>query len=128
MLTVTVEDHANAVILHCRGRLVKGSETPLLCEAVHRYGQDISVDLSAVTAIDAAGLGALISLQAAGVYIRLLNPSKAVRELLHLTTADTLFDISQTEVPELESSHSQLSQTDCTKKRGLPFFSPLAAT
>jgi anti-anti-sigma factor len=95
MLTVTVEDHASAVVVRCRGRLVKGSETPLLCEAIHRYGQDISVDLSAVTAIDARGLGALISLQTAGVYVRLLNPSKPVRDLLELTTADTLFDIAE---------------------------------
>jgi anti-anti-sigma regulatory factor len=33
------------------------------------------LDLTQVDAIDAAGIGALASLQAAGVYLKLMNPT-----------------------------------------------------
>jgi len=44
----------------------------LLCAVIQQHGRDIIVDLSGVTAIDAAGIGALVSLQAAGTYLRLV--------------------------------------------------------
>jgi anti-anti-sigma factor len=55
------------------------------------------VDLSGVTAIDAAGIGALISLRAAGTYLRLVDPSETVRRVLRLTNLDSVFDISESE-------------------------------
>ena len=58
------------------------------------------MDLSGVTAIDAAGIGALVSLQAAGTYLRLVRPSMAVRQVLRLTTLDSIFEISESECTE----------------------------
>jgi len=51
--------------VRCYGGLVYGRESALLCAAVPHHRRDIIVDLSGVTAIDAAGIGALVSLQAA---------------------------------------------------------------
>ena len=99
MLTVSVEDLGKNVILRCAGRLVRGDEGAILCAALRHRGRDIALDLERVEAIDAAGLGALISLQAAGVYLRLLNPTRAVRELLRVTQMDSIFEIE-----ELQSS------------------------
>ena len=93
MLHVTVEDLGSNVILHCAGRIVRGHETAILCGAVRHAGKNITLDLSRVEAIDAAGVGALISLQAAGIYVLLLNPTKAVREVLKITGLESVFEI-----------------------------------
>ena len=93
MLHVSVENSGENVVLHCAGRIVRGHETAILCAAVRQHGRSIFLDLSRVEAIDAAGIGALISLQAAGIYLQLLNPTKAVREVLRITNLDTVFEI-----------------------------------
>jgi anti-anti-sigma factor len=93
MFSVTVEDTGEVVVLHCQGSLVKGQETGVLCAAVKHHGREVVLDLSNVSTIDAAGIGALISLQTAGIYLRLENPTKAVREVLHLTGMDSVFEI-----------------------------------
>jgi anti-anti-sigma factor len=94
MLNVTVERFAETVILHCVGRIVRGDDTALLCAAVSQHACDIILDLEKTDAIDAAGIGALISLHAAGVYLRLINPSKPIREVLRLTHLDSIFEIA----------------------------------
>jgi len=93
MLRVTVEDSGDAVVLNCAGRIVRGEESAILCAAAQRYGRDIALDLSQVDAIDAAGVGALIALQAGGIYLRLRNPTKSVREVLRVTQLDSVFEI-----------------------------------
>jgi anti-anti-sigma regulatory factor len=52
-----------------------GLESTLLCAAVPHYGRDIIVDLSGVSAIEAAGIGALVSLQAAGESLTAATPA-----------------------------------------------------
>ncbi|MGC1784676.1 MAG: STAS domain-containing protein [Acidobacteriaceae bacterium] len=54
-------------ILRCQGRIVRGQETAILCAAAQQNGRDVILDLSQVNAIDAGGLGALVSLRAAGI-------------------------------------------------------------
>jgi anti-anti-sigma factor len=93
VLNVTVEKFAETVILHCAGRIVRGDETALLCAAVGQRGRNIILDLEKTDAIDAAGVGALISLHAAGVYLQLINPSKTIRDVLRLTQLDSIFEI-----------------------------------
>jgi anti-anti-sigma factor len=95
MLTVTVKDLSDAVILQCSGRLVRGEETTLLCSAVQQHGRTVILDLQGVDTIDAAGIGVLISLQAAGIYIKLINPNAQVRELLRITKLDSVFEICE---------------------------------
>jgi anti-anti-sigma factor len=94
MLNVTVEDRNNVVVLHCTGRIVRGDETALLCAAGRQHGRTVAIDLADVETIDAAGIGLLVSLQAAGIYLRLMNPNQNVREILKLTHLDSIFEVS----------------------------------
>jgi anti-anti-sigma factor len=100
VLDVTVESARGVVTVRCQGRLVRGQETALLCGVIQQHGRDIILDLSGVTAIDAAGIGALVSLQVAGTYLRLVGPSFAVRQVLRLTSLDSVFEISESECSE----------------------------
>ena len=94
MLTVNVEYSDQAAILHCQGRIVSGDETALLCAALAQEQPYVVLDLAEVSAIDAAGIGVLVSLQAAGVYLKLLSPTPQVREVLKVTQLDSIFEIS----------------------------------
>lgn len=93
MLSVTVEEFEQVAILHCSGRIVRGNETAILCAAVRRHGRDIILDLANVDALDAAGIGAFISLQAAGIYLTLKDPNVHVREVLRITGLESVFEI-----------------------------------
>lgn len=95
MLNVIVEDLNDIVVLRCTGRIVRGEETALLCAASQQHGRSVVLDLGGVDAIDAAGIGLLISLQAAGIYLRLMNPSQNVREMLRLTNLDSIFEFCE---------------------------------
>jgi anti-anti-sigma factor len=94
MLTVTVEHLNDIVVLRCTGRIVRGEETALLCVASQQRGP-VVVDLGRVDAMDAAGIGLLVSLQAAGIYLRLMNPNRNVREILRLTHLDSIFEVCE---------------------------------
>jgi len=94
VLNVTAENRDNTTTLKCRGRIVLGEETKLLCAALPHYGREIIVDLHDVTTLDAAGIGALVALQAAGIYVRVVNPNEHVREVLRLTNLDSIVEVS----------------------------------
>jgi len=47
--------------------------------------------------VDAAGVGLLVSLQAAGIYLKLMNPTKQVREILRVTNLESVFEISESQ-------------------------------
>jgi anti-anti-sigma regulatory factor len=53
-----------------------------------------------VDAIDAAGIGALVSLQASGIYLTLLNPTEQVREVLRVTQLESVFEIRESRATE----------------------------
>jgi anti-anti-sigma factor len=95
MLTVTVQEFDDDVILRCLGKIVRGEETAILCAAVRHRGRTVILDLGGVDAIDAAGIGLLISLQAAGIYLQLLNPTRRVQEILKVTKLDSVFEICE---------------------------------
>ena len=108
MLTVSVQ-HSNdkdgntkddKVVLHCQGRIVRGDETAILCAAVRQEARDVTLDLTGVDAIDAAGIGSLVALQAAGIYLKLQNPSAPLRELLRVTQLDSIFEICEAQDAE----------------------------
>ncbi len=101
MLTVTVEKLDQAVVLHCAGRIVRGEETSLLCTASRQHGRSIMLDLEKVETIDAAGIGALVALQAAGIYVQLINPNERVRELLRITQVDSILEIAGPHTPQI---------------------------
>jgi len=93
MLNIAVEEGPDAAIFRCAGSLVLGDEAALLCPALKHHGSTLLLDLSLVDRIDAAGIGALVALQAAGIYLKLADPSKPVAEVLRLTKVDSLFEI-----------------------------------
>src|SRR5467141_2080716 len=100
MLTVTVKDSDDGVVLQCQGRIVRGEETAILCAAVRQEGRKVTLDLTGVDAIDAAGIGSLVSLQASGIYLTLLNPTDQVREVLRVTQLDSIFEIRDSRASE----------------------------
>jgi anti-anti-sigma regulatory factor len=95
VLTMTLKRLDGTTILGCHGKLVRDEETPLLCLAVGLHGQDVVLDLSHTTAIDGSGIGALISLQAAGVFLALRNPNEQVMRSLQLNHLESIFEISE---------------------------------
>ena len=111
MLTVTVERAGDAVALRCVGRIVRGQETAILCVAVQHHARTLTLDLAEVDAIDAAGIGLLVSLQAAGIYLKLVNPAKQVREVLRVTQLESVFEICES------PSTDEALQGVATKKR-----------
>ena len=105
MLTVNVESISEVAVVRCSGRIVRGHETALLCSAMQQESRNVVLDLTEVDAIDAAGVGALLSLQAAGVYLKLLNPSRQVREILKVTRLNSIFEIGESQsIAETEQS------------------------
>jgi anti-anti-sigma factor len=108
MLTVTTFCSNDVLILECRGRIVRGDETSILCAAARQDVRNVVIDLKEVETIDAAGVGALVSLQAAGMYLRLANPTAQVRELLRVTKLDSIFEICDWRSPRNDS------ETDAT--------------
>jgi len=95
MLTVDLQSYDGISVLSCVGKIVRGSELSLLCAAVGEYGREVLLDLAGVDDIDDAGRGALLALQAAGVYLRLLNPTHAVLNRLKSARLESLFEISE---------------------------------
>ncbi len=97
MLRVTVQKFGDLAILHCQGRIVRGQETSILCAAVRKNGRNVLLDLRKVDGIDAGGLGALVSLRAAGFFLTLMEPTPQVRRILSLTKLDSIFEICESE-------------------------------
>ncbi len=100
MLTVTIEHLGDVVTLRCAGRIVRGEETAILCAAVQQHERTLILDLAGVDAIDAAGIGLLVSLQAAGIYLKLVNPARQVREVLRLTQVESVFEICESQATD----------------------------
>jgi anti-anti-sigma factor len=71
-----------------------------LCAAVGQHRRNITLDLTGVDAIDAAGIGSLVSLQASGIYLKLVNPTEQVREVLRVTQLESVFEISESRSSE----------------------------
>jgi len=97
VLRVTVQKLGDLAILHCQGRIVRGRETSILCAAVRQNGRNVLLDLRKVDGIDAEGLGALVSLRAAGFCLKLMEPAAHVRKILSLTKLDSIFEICESE-------------------------------
>ncbi len=107
MLHVAIEESGKTAVLRCVGRMVRGHETAILCAAVRQRGRNVVLDLSKVDAVDAAGVGALLSLQAAGIYLQLKNPSKAICEVLRVTKLDSIFEICSSALAVLEKEDAR---------------------
>lgn len=100
MLTLDVEKTGDVVVVRCGGRIVRGEEVRMLRNAVvsEKSSRIVVLDLSEVESLDAGGLTTLLSLhqwaRSRGVQLKLVNPSRFVREILTRTQLDHVFDIS----------------------------------
>jgi anti-anti-sigma factor len=100
VLTIDIQNSREATLLRCSGKIVYGDGADSLRRIVLSQQKDrILIDLSRIRAIDAAGLGALAALQRwandSKRTIRLLNPTKRVREALQSTGLSSVLEISQ---------------------------------
>jgi len=99
MSTVMLHDFGELAVVRCAGRIVRGEEARALEEAVLRLGDKLLIvlDLSQAVAIDAGGVGVLVSshqwARQNSIELKLMNPSKPVRQVLELAQLDSLFPI-----------------------------------
>ena len=105
----------DAIVLHCKGRIVFRDEAVALsrraAELLQR-SQQLVLDLSGVEAIDSAGLGQLVLLHmwAEGnrYSIKLASPTKRVHDLLEMTNVASIFEIHNTVDGALNSPPSKV--------------------
>ena len=107
---INIEQTADVAVLHCAGRMVRSQALLLPKDALTSLSRlrVVVLDLSEVEMLDAGGLGMLVSLHnwacVNGIQMKLVNPSKPVRQMLELTRLTSIFDISSVEAirPECE--------------------------
>ncbi len=95
--------HGDAIVLHCKGRIIFRDEAAALSRTVGELlqrTQNLILDLGGVDAVDSAGLGELVLLHmwAEGnrYSVKLANPNKRVRHLLRITNLALIFEIHDT--------------------------------
>ena len=99
-LHIEMEKSREVAVLQCTGRIVRNEALPLLRKVLTGLShlRVIVLDLSEVEMLDASGLGVLVSLHnwtsARGIQLKLVNPSKLLREMLELTGLTSVFHIS----------------------------------
>jgi anti-anti-sigma factor len=100
MLTIDVEKNGGVAVVHCSGRLVRGVEVGTLRNAVvsEKTTRVVVLDLCQVEFMDAGGLNSLVSLhhwtRSHGMQLKLVDPSKLVREMLTRTRLNRVLDMS----------------------------------
>jgi anti-anti-sigma factor len=100
MLMIDIERTGETTFVRCAGRLVRGPELGKLHRVVAsmQNAQMIFLDLSEVEALDAGGVNALVGLRqwasGEGIQLKLVSPSRFVRETLTRFRLDQLLEIS----------------------------------
>ncbi len=98
MLSMTIQKLGDVSVFHCSGRITAGEENPLRTAVRSQSGvRAVVLDLADVTAIDAAGVGMLVSLRgwskASGTELKLMNVTPRVGEVLELTHLRSTFEV-----------------------------------
>jgi anti-anti-sigma factor len=117
---INTEQIGDVAVLQCTGRMVRGPGLSLLKDAVTRLSQlrVVVLDLSELEMVDAGGLGVLVSLQnwacAKGIQLKLVNPSKLVRQMLEVTRLTSVLHISSVEdlIQIFCNSHRAIENVD----------------
>ncbi len=93
----------DVTVISCKGRIAYGIEAAALSGEFAELAPQtrrVVIDLSGVELIDAAGLGALISValtaQASQCSIKLAAPGNLILELLELTKLTSVFEVHST--------------------------------
>ena len=100
-------------VLDVVGRMVLGERTSdtlfrsTVAERLSAGNPRLIINLEQVAQLDTSGLTALVTAHLTaskrGGALKLVNPSARVRELLHITRLDTLFQLFDTEAQALAS-------------------------
>lgn len=98
MLTARVQRLKDVTVIHCAGRIAFPHASELWATVFrHTRTQALVLDLADVLAIDAAGLGMLVSLRAwakrTRTELKLMNVSPRVEQLLGLTRLKSEFEV-----------------------------------
>ena len=98
MLSLRIEKLGDVAIIHCAGRIVfPGVRELRIVLLRHLRTRTLVVDLVDIVAIDAAGLGMLVSLRTwakqTGKTLKLMNLTPWVERLLQLTKLKSEFEI-----------------------------------
>lgn len=104
MLSLSIHNLGDVAVFQCSGRIVVEDEHRLRRAVLSQAPLRMAVlDLAEVSAIDAAGVGALVPLHAwasnTGSCIKLMNLTPRVEEVLKLTNLWSRFEICS--VPEM---------------------------
>ena len=116
-LRMMYRDVDGGCVLSLDGRIVLGEETSALREAVKSLlaegKKNIILDLSNVSFIDSAGLGALVAAysgaKSEGAALRLCNVGSRFKELLQITKLYTVFEVSDSEADAVRAIEKKAS-------------------
>ena len=93
----------DVTVICCKGRIAYGAEAAVLSGEIAELAPQtrrVVIDLSGVEMIDAAGLGALISValtaQASQYSVKLAAPGNLILELLEITKLTSVFEVHPT--------------------------------
>jgi anti-sigma B factor antagonist len=101
----------DVVILDLSGRITMGEGTVILRDAIHKLldagDRKFLLNLADVDYIDSSGLGELVTgfttVRNQGGYLKLLNLTKRVHDLLQITKLLTVFESFNSEAEALKS-------------------------
>lgn len=98
MLSLTIQNLGDVTLFRCDGRITADDGNHLRNAFLSQPHMRTAVlDLAGITVVDAAGLGALVSLlrwaKATGMELRLMNLMPRVAELLELTKLKPAFEV-----------------------------------
>lgn len=98
MLSLTIQKLGDVSVFQCAGRLTAGDGDILrLAVRTQSRVRTVVLDLAEISAIDAAGLGMLVSLRAwaksTGTELKLMNLTPRVEEVLELTHLRAAFEV-----------------------------------
>lgn len=114
-LSVETRNQGDFIIVRSQGRIVYRDEAAALSrvvgEVLHK-GSKLVLDLSAVSAMDSAGIGELVLLhsqaQERKAELKCVAPDGVVRTLLELTNLDQVLEVHSTLESALQSFRAQL--------------------
>ena len=117
---ISTEQIGDVAVLQCAGRVVGPEALNRLQQAVTGLSELrlVVLDLSAVEILDARGLGMLVFLHnwacTTGIEVKLVNPSRLVRDMLELTGLASLLHVSSVEdvIDMFCNSHRALENAD----------------
>jgi anti-anti-sigma factor len=104
MLRLTIQNLSDVTVFRCEGRITFAYADMLRIAVLKQPRNRVAVlDLAEVCAVDAAGLGMLVSLRnwarTNGMALKLMNLAPNVEDLLELTNLRSAFEICS--VPEM---------------------------